>query len=169
MAMRFYSGVGMREPEPVAEMVISRVAKIASNDGFVLRSAKAKGVDRLFGNNHAGPKELITDKLPILPEAYEIAARNHGAWELCDERARKVHALNVMIYLGPRLDALVDFNLVWTTAEIESPGGSALGMRVCREFGIKTFNLRNPDEMGAFGAWYPHYAATARAHAINEN
>jgi hypothetical protein len=152
----------MREPEPVAELVISRVAKIVSNDGFVLRSAKAKGVDRLFGANHAGPKELITDKLDILTEAYEIAARNHGAWELCDERTRKVHALNVMIYLGPLLDAPVEFNLVWTTAEIDSPGGSALGMRVCKEYGIMTFNLRNPEDMGAFGAWYPGYAAKAR-------
>lgn len=165
MTTRFYSGVGMREPEQVAELVISRIAKIASNDGFVLRSGKAKGVDRLFGSNHSGPKELITDKLDVMPEAYEIASRNHGAWELCDERTRKIHALNVMIYLGPRLDAPVSFNLVWSTADIESPGGSALGMRVCREFDITTFNLRNPHELTAFGAWYPAYSAKPHSAA----
>jgi hypothetical protein len=103
MTNRYYSGVGMREPELEAEAVISSFAKQASADGFVLRTAKGKGVDRLFVTHHCGDKELITNKLEIPAEAYEIAARNHGAWELCDDRARRLHAMNVMIYLGPCL------------------------------------------------------------------
>jgi hypothetical protein len=155
MTVRFYSGVGKREPEPEASAVIGRFARMASSDGFVLRTAKGKGVDRLFVANHDGDKDLITDKMEALPEAFEIAARNHGAWHLCDDRARKLHAQNVMIYLGQRLDAPVSFNLVWSPADIDSHGGSALGMRVCAEFGIPTFNLRNHYEAGAFEKWYP--------------
>lgn len=154
MTIRYYSGVGMREPELEADAVIARFAKQAAADGFVLRTAKGKGVDRLFVTHHGGDKELIKDKLEIPSEAYEIAARNHGAWDLCDDRAKRLHAMNVMIYLGPLLDAPVSFNLVWSPADIDSPGGSALGMRVCREFGIETFNLRNPQSAELFASWY---------------
>ncbi|MCZ7861144.1 hypothetical protein O9X98_06960 [Agrobacterium salinitolerans] len=154
MTKRYYSGVGMREPEQEADAVIARFAKQAAADGFVLRTAKGKGVDRLFVTHHDGDKELIKDKLVPPPRAYEIAERHHGAWDLCDDRARKLHAMNVMIYLGPSLDSPVSFNLVWSPADIDSPGGSALGMRVCREFGIETFNLRNPLSVELFARWY---------------
>jgi hypothetical protein len=55
-----------------------------------------------------------------------------------------------MIHLGPTVDRPVQFSLVWSPAGIDDMGGSALGMRVCREFGIPFFNIRSLLEMAAF-------------------
>lgn len=146
----FYSGVGSREPEPEAAEVIAELAASLARLGATLRTAKAKGVDRLFRNSHAGAQEIISDKAVPPAEAYQIAERNHGAWHLCDDRTRAVHARNVMIHLGPAVDRPVAFSLVWSPAGIDDMGGSALGMRVCREFGIPFFNLRNDNELSTF-------------------
>lgn len=146
----YYSGVGSREPEPEAAEVIAALTAELSGRGGILRTAKAKGVDRLFRSSHPGAQEIISDKAIPPAAAYEIAERNHGAWHLCDDRTRAVHARNVMIHLGPAVDRPVQFSLVWSPAGIDDMGGSALGMRVCREFGIPFFNIRNVLEMAAF-------------------
>ncbi len=146
----FYSGVGSREPEPEAAEVIATLTAELSSLGGILRTAKAKGADRLFRSSHSGPQEIISDKAVPPAMAYEIAERNHGAWHLCDDRTRSVHARNVMIHLGPAADMPVLFSLVWSPAGIDDMGGSALGMRVCREFGIPFFNIRDGHGLAAF-------------------
>jgi hypothetical protein len=146
----YYSGVGSREPEPEAAEVIAALTAELSGLGGILRTAKAKGVDRLFRSSHPGAQEIISDKAVPPEQAYEIAERNHGAWHLCDDSTRAVHARNVMIHLGPTVDRPVQFSLVWSPAGIDDMGGSALGMRVCREFGIPFFNIRSLLEMAAF-------------------
>jgi hypothetical protein len=148
----FYSGTGMRDPEADASVVIAELAAQLSDLGATLRTAKSKGVDRLFKNSHSGQQQIITDKMVPPAEAFEIAARNHGAWHLCDERTQRIHAQNVLIHLGPDLDRHVVFNLVWSPAGPEYMGGSALGMRVCREFGIPFFNIRGAHGREAFRA-----------------
>jgi hypothetical protein len=146
----YYSGVGAREPDPEAGGIIGSLASELSGLGGILRTGKAKGVDRLFRNSHTGAQEIISDKAVPPAGAFVIAERNHGAWHLCDDRTRAVHAQNVMIHLGPAIDQPVLFSLIWSPAGIEDMGGSALGMRVCREFGIPFFNLRESMGIEAF-------------------
>ncbi len=146
----FYSGVGSREPEPEAAEIIAALTAELSILGGILRTAKAKGVDRLFRSSHPGTQDIISDKAVPPADAFAIAERNHGAWHLCDDRTRAVHARNVMIHLGPAVDRPVLFSLVWSPAGIDDMGGSALGMRVCREFGIPFFNIRDPLGLAAF-------------------
>lgn len=152
----YYSGVGAREPELEAAEVIAALTAELSGLGGILRTAKAKGVDRLFRSSHPGAQEIIPDKAVPPAEAYEIAERNHGAWHLCDDRTRAVHARNVMIHLGPRVTRPVLFSLVWSPAGIDDMGGSALGMRVCREFGIPFFNIRESIGLEAFREFLSH-------------
>jgi hypothetical protein len=146
----YYSGTGSREPEAEAAEVIATLAAELSSLAGILRTAKAKGVDRLFRGSHAGMQEIISEKAVPPAEAYEIAERNHGAWHLCDDRTRSIHARNVMIHLGPKVTRPVLFSLVWSPAGIDDMGGSALGMRVCREFGIPFFNIRERLGLAAF-------------------
>jgi len=146
----FYSGVGARDHEPEAVAIIGELAREISDLGGILRTGKAKGIDRLFRDSHPGERDIISDKGVPPPEAYDIAARNHGAWHLCDDRTRAVHARNAMIHLGADTVSPVRFGLVWSSAGIEDMGGSALGMRICREFGIPSFNVRDPARLSAF-------------------
>ncbi|NTF17619.1 hypothetical protein G6L37_04350 [Agrobacterium rubi] len=159
----YFSGVGAREHESEAAEVISEITRELAGIGGILRTAKAKGIDRLFRDSHPGASEIISDKAVPPDEAYEIAERNHGAWHLCDERTRAVHARNVMIHLGASVGTPVRFCLVWSSAGIEDMGGSALGMRVCREFGIPFFNVRDQEGLAAYRAYIDHALIAPRA------
>lgn len=146
----FFSGVGARDHEPEAVDVIAELTQEISQLGGILRTGKAKGIDRVFRDSHPGDREIISDKAVPPPLAYEIAERNHGAWHLCDDRTRAVHARNAMIHLGPEVETPVRFCLVWSSAQVEDMGGSALGMRICREAGIPFFNIRSPEGLASF-------------------
>lgn len=146
-----YAGFGSREPDEKGLRNIGRIATTLASAGMVLRSAHAKGCDRAFEAAHAPDvREIITPKTPIIKQAYGIAEKHHGAWHLCDERTRDIHARNVMIFLGATLGRFVQMAVVWSPAGIEDFGGSALGMRICRTYGIPCFNIRNADEMAGF-------------------
>jgi hypothetical protein len=143
-----YAGFGSREPDERGLRSIARVATTFAAAGMVVRSAHAKGCDRAFETAHAPEaREIITNKTPIVPQAYAIAEAHHGAWHLCDQRTRDIHARNVMIFLGPTLGAPIHMAVLWSPASIEDFGGSALGMRICRTYGAPCFNIRNADEM----------------------
>lgn len=145
-----YAGFGSREPDQAGLDNIGRIASTLAAAGMVVRSAHAKGCDRAFEDAHSPDRrEIITKKTPIVGQAYTIAEAHHGAWELCDQRTRDIHARNVMIFLGPTLGRPVTIAVLWSPADIEDFGGSALGMRVCRTYGIPRFNIRVGYELEA--------------------
>lgn len=145
-----YAGFGSREPDDEGLRDIQRISSRLAVAGMVIRSAHAKGCDRAFESQHEPERrDIITKKTPIVGQAYTIAAAHHGAWAECDERTRDIHARNVMIFLGPSLGRPVLFGVLWSPARIEDRGGSALGMRVCRTYGIPSFNIHSRNELAA--------------------
>lgn len=77
--------------------------------------------------------------LPIR-EAYEVASRYHPAWHNCSHAAQAMHARNVQIILGARLDKPVQCVICWTAGAKEI-GGTAMGLRIAQAWGISVRNL----------------------------
>lgn len=72
--------------------------------------------------------------------AERYAARFHPAWNRCDHGARKLHARNAAILLGPALDEPVDAVVCWTPGG-QPAGGTATGIRIAEALGIPVLNL----------------------------
>ena len=68
-----------------------------------------------------------------------IAADLHPAWHRCSPAARKLHARNVSI-LAVDTDAPVDAVSCWTRGGLPS-GGTGMGIRIARRYGIPVLNL----------------------------
>ena len=151
-----WAGIGARNtPEPVlADM--TALARQMAEAGFHLASGGAEGADAAFA---AGtPAEQRTVWLPwegfnklagpdcqtLSPErereCMAIAERLHPAWDRCRPGARKMHARNVAILLGPDLDAPVDTVVCWTEGG-RIRGGTGMSLLIAREWNIPVINL----------------------------
>jgi hypothetical protein len=78
------------------------------------------------------------------PEAFEMAAEYHPAWNFLKQGARKLHARNMHIMLGWELDDPVDLVICWTP-EAKVTGGTGQALRVADDLDIKVWNLANPE------------------------
>ena len=151
-----WAGIGSRQtPDPVlADM--TALARRMADAGWHLSSGGARGADSAFA---AGtPVERRTIWLPkprhngltgpdchvLTPEreqeCMKIAGELHPWWHEKDEHVRKLHARNVAILLGPDLDRPVDAVVCWTEGG-RLRGGTAMGIRIAREWGIPVLNL----------------------------
>ncbi|MDE0406863.1 MAG: NADAR domain-containing protein, partial [Alphaproteobacteria bacterium] len=75
-----------------------------------------------------------------MQECLAIAERLHPAWHRCSQGARKLHARNVAILLGPELDRPVDAVVCWTQGGAVA-GGTGMALRIAAERRIPVFNL----------------------------
>jgi hypothetical protein len=114
--------------------------------GWLLRSGGAKGADLAFEAGHdsavldgaTGTKEIFK-AADATPEALELAAEYHPAWERCSPYARKLHARNGFIVLGERLNDPVDFVVCYTEGG-KLKGGTAQALRIAGDNGIPILN-----------------------------
>lgn len=161
----FYAGIGSREtPEDILYWMYEHAAQLA-DCGWWLRSGGAPGADSAFENGanlQATPRMgrnafkqiflpedgfqqryVVEDPAHIFlpsPEAFEIAAKHHPAWHRCNDFARKAHARNSHIILGPTLTDPVKFVLCWTPRG-EGGGGTGQGIRVARAYNVPVFDM----------------------------
>lgn len=137
-----YAGIGSREtPEPILDYLES-LAGVYAKRGWTLRSGGALGADKAFerGCDKAdGAKEIYRPE-DATPAAMKHAAKYHPKWIYLSPYARKLHARNSFIILGPSLNDPVDVVICWTRSGLKL-GGTAQGLRIAEDYGIPILNL----------------------------
>lgn len=138
-----YAGIGSRETPLDIIQTISSIATTLVKEGCILRSGRAPGADTAFEQAHAKidrtTMELFTEK-DATPRLLLHAAQYHPNWNSCKPFARRLHARNSAIILGPELDDPVRFVICWTPGGAYV-GGTAQGMRVADAHKIPIINL----------------------------
>ena len=175
--MRAYAGIGSRRtPEPVLQLLTALASQLARR-GHVLRSGHAPGADQAFEHG-AGARAEVYLPWPSFessvrcaagyvqpepsPEAVQMAAAHHPAWERLGRGARALHARNCHQVLGRDLQDPVSFVVCWTpdgatTNPGPSTGGTGQALRLAAAHGIPVFNLARPEHLERVRA----YVATA--------
>ena len=153
-----YAGIGSRRtPQPILALM-AQLGQAFARLGWILRSGNCPGADQAFqqGANAIDPS-LVELYLPwqgyqakaIKPgnaiftpdsHAFATAARFHPAWSRCSQGARRMHARNAQIILGPRLAQPVCLVVCWTP-EGKEKGGTGQGMRIARAYGLPVCSL----------------------------
>jgi hypothetical protein len=141
---KYYAGIGSRKTPENILMLMTKIAKVLDDKGFILRSGGADGADTAFANG-AVNKEIFRPKHATV-ESIKIAMEVHPAPQACNDYVRKLHGRNVQIILGKNLDAPVEFVLCWTPGG-KTIGGTGLGIRLAEREGIKVYNLFNKDHL----------------------
>ena len=161
--MKFYTGIGSREtPDDVLELMELLGEKLA-REGWTLRSGGATGADSAFekGAMRGMDAELLEPWPEIFlpwpnfngrpdgpdwpapsPEAYEIAARFHPAWDRMSRGGQSLHARNVHQVLGWRVDkpVLSKFVVCWTP-RARGGGGTGQAIRVAKHYRVPVIDL----------------------------
>ena len=151
-----WAGIGSRQTPADVMLQMTTLARQMSTDGCQLSTGGAKGADTAFADGTPADQRTIWLPIPgfeglrgpdcyILPpdreqECLKLAALLHPAWHNCDDFARKAHARNAAILLGPNLDDPVDAVVCWTeNGKVQ--GGTGLGLLIARELNIPVLNL----------------------------
>jgi hypothetical protein len=159
-----YAGIGSRETPCWVLTTMQQLGKSLALEGWRLRTGNCTGADQAFakGANEVNPK-LVELYLPWYNyevgsiaignavctsscEAYGIAAEHHPAWHKCSEATQAMHARNVHIVLGAKLNKPVQQVICWTPGG-KAVGGTAMGMRVARAWRIAVRNLALPSSL----------------------
>ena len=150
-----YAGIGSRETPSDVMVTMSKLAKYFAHLGWILRSGGANGADSAFEagcDEESGGKEIylpwkgFNGKVSLLnwisPEALEMAALYHPAWNKLNDAARRLMARNCYQVMGGNLDCPSDFIVCWTK-DGKASGGTGQAVRIAIDYGIPVFNLYN--------------------------
>ena len=126
-----YAGIGSRTTPPSTLRDMTTMACWLAKTGWHLASGGADGADSAFAagapagqrtlylpwpgyHGNRGPDCVVLSPVTELADCTALAARLHPAWHRCSPAARKLHARNAAIALGPRLDRPVHAVVCWT-------------------------------------------------------
>jgi len=150
--MKYYAGIGSRETPIKICQLMTRIARQAAKDGYTLRSGGADGADLAFEAG-ASLKEIYVpwlgfngSKSTLLPtpEAFEMAAKFHPAWNRCSRGARALHARNCHQVLGHGLKTPVERVICWTL-NASGSGGTGQAIRIAKAHNIIIDDLGDPE------------------------
>ena len=159
-----YAGIGARATPPNVLADMAELATWLSERGWHLNTGGAAGADSAFAS--AAPPARRTQFLPWngfnrlsgpdchvpTPEqtsrSMAVAAALHPAWNRCSDAARRLHARNVSILLGPDGATPVDAAICWTE-DGQTVGGTGMGIRIAKAHGIPVINLATADLQAA--------------------
>ena len=152
-----YAGIGSRETPDEVLRQMTVMAEWLARQGWHLHSGGARGADTAFADGapgartihlpwpgyegHAGPDCHIPSG-DIYQRCITLASDHHPAWHRCSRGARSLHARNVSILLGRHLSTPVNAVICWTR-DGKVLGGTGMGIRIARHFGIPVLNLGN--------------------------
>lgn len=150
---RYYAGIGSRAIDEEYSAAIVSTGYQLAKDGWVIRSGGAKGTDASFelGCDSAKGKKLILLAENATDAAIAMAESFHPAWDKCTPYARLLLGRNCMIILGPELNSPVE--MVVCYAENENKGGTALVLKIAREYGIPVKNIAVPETRDSIMAY----------------
>jgi hypothetical protein len=140
MANKTYAGIGSRETPTLYIGYMAGIASRLKSLGWWLSSGHAIGADQAFESLAGDHKTIYTADTDIPEAAFELAAKFHPAWDACNDYAKRLHARNGMIVLGPNLNEPVSFIICWTKAGLVS-GGTGQALRIADHYKIPVFNL----------------------------
>lgn len=159
--MRYYTGIGARVTPKIIQEMMTSVALILSQQGWVLRSGGAEGADTAFekGATHKDiylpwPKfnKNTSPLYAVGANALQMASQFHPSWEHLSAAVRKLHARNVYQVLGPDLKSPSEYLICWTrdgayTEEMcnKSTGGTGMAIRIAARNGVEILNIRTPE------------------------
>lgn len=145
--VRKYAGIGSRETPPEICAYMMQLAIWLSERDWLLRSGGARGADQAFeAGAYKGSKDIFTKGAEIYradtvcQAALELAAKYHPAWHRCDDYAKRLHARNGYIVLGPMLNDPVDLIICWTPRG-DVTGGTGQALRIAEGYNIPIYNL----------------------------
>ena len=165
--MKSYAGIGSRETPSNVSNLLTQFAHHMANKA-ILRTGAARGADQAFmkgcydGSGHAKiylpwpgyelgswvnghTSGLFGCFALIPPEAYEMAASNHPAWDRCSRAVRNLHARNELIVHGISLDNPVDVVIAWTP-DGKASGGTGQAIRSAQKANIPVVILTGSTE-----------------------
>jgi len=144
-----YAGIGPREiPEPVSDRIV-KIAAFLKRNGCLCETGGARGADQAFKKG-AEDQVRIWTSMDTTEASKVIAAAFHPAWDNCSIFAKKLLGRNPYILLGPDLQSPVDFVITWTITPLR--GGTSMGLRIAKRYGIPVCNLAfmRPDQVRGF-------------------
>jgi hypothetical protein len=170
MLLRSYAGIGSRETPIDVQNRMTKIARFLSEKNFVLHSGGAIGADSAFANGADKAKIFLSNirKLfelspqyiaehpnhnliaSIPQKAFDIAKDHHVKWDTLNYYVKCLHARNAQILLDEDLEHPVKFCVCWTP-DGKEVGGTGLGLRIAKTFGINVHNLANLKEMREIG------------------
>lgn len=146
-----YAGVGSRETPKHVLLEMRQLAVTLGDEGWTLRSGHAQGADKAFEDG-LSPEHKREIYLPWRgfegstsshyhqpPEAFNLAAEIHPAWERLSQGARKLHARNVLQIHSFTMNKPCKF-VVCYTEHGWLKGGTATAIRLAERAGIRVFN-----------------------------
>lgn len=154
--MLTYAGIGARATPPSVLTIMGTIADWLARGGWHLHTGGADGADTAFARST--PSRQKTVWLPWrgfrghenrfcrtldpdrLEEFAQLASMVHPTWDRCTPAAKKLHARNVAIILGPCADTPVDAVVCWTR-DGAIRGGTGLAIRLANEWDIPVLNL----------------------------
>ncbi len=151
--IKYYTGIGSRETPDLILGQIFLIATALAYKGYILRSGGASGADSAFekGCNFQNGKKNIylpwkgfnsnnSDLYNVSPEALELAATIHPAWNRLSQGAQKLHARNCYQVLGLDLKTPSRVLICWTKNG-EEIGGTATAIKLAKKHNIPVYNL----------------------------
>ena len=135
---------------------MASISRRLAQEGWKLASGGANGADGAFAkgapaslrtlwlpwrgyNGHQGDDCMVLSPKQFLT-CSALAARLHPNWGRCSQGARKLHARNCAIVMGPDLNCPVKAVLCWTPGG-RVQGGTGMGIRIAEENDIPVFNF----------------------------
>jgi hypothetical protein len=140
--VKYYAGIGSREAPSDILLIMTEIAKLLEQKGYILRSGHAQGSDMAFedGVQLAKNKEIFSRHVATCDEARAIAASIHPAWHNCSDYAKGCHGRNIYQVLGRDLKTPVSFVICWTP-EGKEIGGTRTAIVLAKRHKIPVYNL----------------------------
>lgn len=150
-----YAGIGSRDTPQDILSLMTGIARMLDERGYILRSGGAEGADRAFdlgtgGMSHPeiylpwdgfnGQKQHIIPTSVQHSKAFKVASTYHPAWQNCSEGARKMHVRNSYQILGLECDEPAKFVICWTK-DGKSSGGTGQALRIAERYKVPIYNL----------------------------
>lgn len=159
--MKYYTGVGARKTPKNILKLMTCIAYLLEQQGYILRSGGADGADKAFEAGIKNPKDKqIYYANQATPEAMKIAAQYHPAWNRCSSYAKKLHGRNAFQVLGSDLNTPSKFLICWTpdgcthhADRIINTGGTGTAISIADAYGVKIYNLQRSDHYDTMFNW----------------
>lgn len=142
-----WAGIGSRETPKTILGIMNRIGlELCLNRNSILRSGGADGADTAFAKGYESkPNSFhLYRAQDANPASILLAAKYHPNWGACSEYAKKLHARNGLIVLGPELNDPVDLIICWTPKG-QIVGGTGQALRIANDpkYKIPVWNLGN--------------------------
>jgi hypothetical protein len=160
VSSRHYTGGGNRQTPLHISDTMADAARVFAEQGRIMRSGHSGYADMAFergalhgwreiylpwpgfnGGGHRDSAQTMIMERPD-PQAFTILQTilDEEHWGRLNSQSRALHARNVHMMLGPRLNDPSHFFLCWTPGA-RTIGGTGVAIRIAEYFGIEVHNL----------------------------